>query len=89
MIGVRTDFFLLGILVLELMHGFHPYDPTKVGTAGSLIDNLMNGDYVPPDLARDPVLVTFVTRALQTQPFKRFRTVEALMNHFALERGTC
>ena len=47
MIGVRTDFFLLGILVLELMHGFHPFDPTKVGTAGSLVDNLMNGDYVP------------------------------------------
>jgi serine/threonine protein kinase len=27
MINVRTDFFLLGLLVLELMLGFHPFDP--------------------------------------------------------------
>ena len=39
MINVRTDFFLLGILVLELMHGFHPFDPQHVGNQNSLIEN--------------------------------------------------
>jgi eukaryotic-like serine/threonine-protein kinase len=48
MINVRTDFFLLGILVLELMHGFHPFDPQHVGNQNSLIDNIMHGVYVPP-----------------------------------------
>lgn len=89
MINHRTDFFLLGILTLELMHGFHPYDPQHVGNQASLIDNLMNETYVPPDPLRDKILVGFVNRVLHSQPFKRFRTVEAVMDHLQMDRNSC
>lgn len=85
MINQRTDFFLLGIVVLELMQGFHPFDPRFVDNDESLVENIMQGKYVPPDRSRDPVLVEFVERVLQPQPFKRFRVVGALKKH--LEMG--
>lgn len=89
MINVRTDFFLLGLLALELMQGFHPFDPAHVGNQNNLIDNIMAGTYVPPDQDRDLQLATFIERVLEPQPYKRFRTVEAAMNHFGLDRHTC
>lgn len=89
MINHRTDFFLLAVVVLELMHGFHPHDPRHVGNASSLVDNLLTGTYVPPSSSRDPVLVGFVTRALEPQPFKRFRTVQALMDHLRMDISSC
>ena len=86
MINVRTDFFLLGILVLELMHGFHPFDPQHVGNQNSLIENIMNGIYVPPEGARDARLVGFIEQVLEPQPFRRFRTVEAVMAYLGMDR---
>lgn len=78
MISIRTDFFLLGILVLELMHGFHPFDPRQVGNDESLLANLQNGLYVPPDSSRNEYLVDFCRHSLQQKPYRRFRTVEAV-----------
>lgn len=89
MINVRTDFFLLGLLILELMHGFHPFDPQHVGNQNSLVENIMTGAYVKPDQGHDAKLVGFIQRALEPQPFKRFRTVEAAMNCLGLERQSC
>jgi eukaryotic-like serine/threonine-protein kinase len=89
MINARTDFFLLGILVLELMHGFHPFDPQHVGNQNSLVENIMNGIYVAPDGARDGRLIGFVERALEPPPFKRFRTVDAVMAHLGMDRLSC
>jgi len=89
MINVRTDFFLLGLLMLELMHGFHPFDPKHVGNQNSLVENIMTGTYVEPDQDHDAQLVGFIRQALEPQPFKRFRTVEAAMNFLGLERQSC
>ena len=89
MIGVRTDFFVLGIVVLELMHGFHPFDPQHVGNHQSLVENILSGDYVAPDRGRNSRLVGFVDGALQAQPYKRFRTVDVLMKHLAMDRQSC
>jgi serine/threonine-protein kinase len=89
MINVRTDFYLLGLLILELMHGFHPFDPRHVGTPDSLLDNVFAGRYVAPDEQRDEVLRQFVSTALAVQPYLRFRTVEAVFDHFGLDRDQC
>ena len=89
LIGVRTDFFLLGLLTLELIHGFHPFDPTHVGGSGSLIDNLLAGHYMPPAAGRDAMLKQFVEGALRPEPYKRFRTVDAVMRHFSMDRERC
>ncbi len=89
MINVRTDFFLLGILALELMHGFHPFDPQHVGNEESLIENIMSGTYVAVDESRDQRLVGFVSRVLETKPFRRFRTVEAVMSQLEMDMESC
>ena len=83
MIGVRTDFFLLGILVLELMHGFHPFDPQHVGNNSGIVDNILNGKYVPP-INRDPILEQFIAKALMPQPFLRFTNPTALADHLQI-----
>ncbi len=89
MINHRTDFFVLGVVILELMHGFHPFDPRRVGNDQTLIDNVLSGDFLPPEPSRDGRLVGFVNGVLNPKPFKRFRTVDALMAHLEMERGTC
>lgn len=88
-INYRTDFFLLGILVLELMHGFHPFDPKYVGNQDNLVTNIVTGKYVRPDRSRDEKLIGFVERVLQPKPYQRFRTVDSLMNYLELEDASC
>lgn len=89
MINHRTDFFLLGIVILELMHGFHPFDPQHVGNKKSLVENLLSGNYVPPDSSRSKTLRMFVRSVLSPQPFKRFRTVDSLALHLNMDLQEC
>lgn len=88
MISVRTDFFLLGIVILELMHGFHPYAPTYVGNERSIVENIQLGHYVPPSAHHDDRLRGFVTRSLQPKPFDRPRTVNQVMAQLGMEMKT-
>jgi len=89
MINHRTDFFLLGLLILELMLGFHPFDPQRVGNANTLVENLASGTYVHPDASHDEQLVHFIENVLSVQPYRRFRTVAALMAHLQLDPEAC
>lgn len=89
MINVRTDFFLLGLLVLELLHGFHPFDPQHVGNQATITDNILAGRYVSPPQGHDPRLVTFIERVLEPKPFKRFRTVGELMACLDMDGSEC
>ena len=88
-INHRTDFFLLGLLILELMLGFHPFDPQRVGNSNTLVENLVSGTYVPPEPSRDERLVHFIENVLNVKPYRRFRTVAALMAHLQLDPKTC
>ncbi len=77
LIDVRTDFFALGIIALELYLGVHPFAPELVG-GGSIPENIVDGRYVSAD-SREGVSANFVSltrRLLQRQPFLRFRTPE-------------
>lgn len=89
MINVRTDFFLLGLLILELIHGFHPFDPRFVKNGQSLVDNLLSGVYVPAPQSHDHKVLTFIDRVLVPQPYRRFRTVEELMTHLEMDGQSC
>ena len=86
MINHRTDFFLLGLLVLELMLGFHPFDPQHVGNQESILDNILAGNHVPLELSdRNNVLVGFVQNVLAVQPYQRFRTSKDLKIYLRME----
>lgn len=89
MIGVRTDFFLLGLLTLELVNGAHPFDPVNVGNAASLIDNILAGEYVPPPADRDPIITGFIENTLNPQPYNRFRTADDVLSYLNIERTAC
>ena len=89
MINHRTDFFLLGLLILELLHGFHPFDPQRVGNSNTLVENLVSGIYVQPEQSRDGRLVRFIENVLDVKPYRRYRTVAALMAHLQLDPKTC
>lgn len=78
MIDVRTDFFVLGIVILELMQGYHPFDPKHVGNRAGILDNLQNGHHVNPR-ASDWRLQEFIRRTLRTRPVHRFRTPEQIV----------
>lgn len=84
MIGVRTDFFLLGIVSLELMLGYHPFDPRYVGNQSSTVENILSGTFVTPS-GHDPILEGFVTRALRIEPYRRFRTQAEVAEYLAIE----
>lgn len=74
MIGVRTDFFLLGIVTLELVCGFHPFHPKHVKNNKGIADNIINGNYVRPSGSNE-LINEFTNRVLKPEPFRRPRTV--------------
>ncbi|KUK76717.1 MAG: Serine/threonine protein kinase [candidate division WS6 bacterium 34_10] len=85
MIDIRTDFFLIGLLMLELVNGFHPFDPTYVGNQNSIIENILNGIYVKPTSGHNEKLIGFIEKSLQLKPYKRFRSLKSILNYLEME----
>lgn len=84
-INMRTDFFALGIILLELHLGFHPFMPDKVGNSQSIPENIVSGIYVKPGSKKDTPkeFEVLISRLLKTQPYQRFpnyRTLEQFVN---------
>jgi len=74
-INMRTDFFALGIILLELHLGFHPYMPDKVGNTHSIPENIVSGNYVKPNSKNgtSEQFASLIKRLLMTEPYQRFR----------------
>lgn len=87
-IDVRTDFFALGIIALELYLGFHPFDPNYVGNHFSIVENILQMKYVNESstVARSEALSEFANRTLQVQPFQRFRNREVIKSFIELKK---
>lgn len=80
-IDLRTDFYALGIIALELYLKCHPFDPTIVGS-GMLLDNLMAGKFAThtSTIPEDASVSTIAKHLLCVQPYMRPRTVTQLKN---------
>ncbi|MBN2285261.1 MAG: serine/threonine protein kinase [Tissierellales bacterium] len=79
-INLRTDFFALGIIILELYLGFHPFMPDRVGNSQSIPENIVSGIYVKPS-TKDNTSIKFeslINRLLKTQPHQRFPNYQTL-----------
>lgn len=85
MINERTDFFLLGLLSLELLLGFHPYDPRFVHNQSNIVENILAGIYFHPEELHDSKLMGFIHKSLEVMPYKRFRTSKEIMDYLTLE----
>ena len=76
LIDMRTDFFALGIVAMELFLGVHPYDPSIVNNSGlTVIDNLKDGKYaICTSIVKEDVRFTELSRhLLQQQAYMRPR----------------
>lgn len=76
LIDMRTDFFAMGIIALELFLGVHPYDPSVVKDSGlTVIDNLRNGKYAVSTsaIAEDARFTSLASHLLQPQAYMRPR----------------
>ena len=80
-IDLRTDFYALGIIALELYLQQHPFHPDVVG-GGMLYDNLLQGKYALSSATKieDEHLTNLANNLLQVQPYMRPRTIEQLRN---------
>lgn len=79
-IDVRTDLFSLGIIILEILLGFHPFDPSKIGSGSSIPENIINGIYF--DISKSGFSENFqalVNRLLANPQYKRFRNSELII----------
>ncbi|MBM6807342.1 serine/threonine protein kinase [Bacteroides caecicola] len=80
-IDIRTDFYAIGIIILELYLQKYPFAPDIVG-GGLLYDNLIQGRYAlsTADKPKDSRIASVVERLLQVQPYMRPRTISQFRN---------
>lgn len=81
-INMRSDFYSLGIIILEMHLGFHPFHPEKIGNSESIPFNILNGNFVSPETksGTSERFSQLITRLLRIQPFERFRNYNSLMD---------
>ncbi len=82
LIDQRTDFFSLGIVINELHLGFHPFDPKRVGNNNSIVENILDNNYVKPDLISGltPYFYQLITKLLMPLPYQRFKNYSEFKN---------
>ena len=76
LIDMRTDFFALGIVAMELFLGVHPFDPSIVNNSGlTVIDNLKDGKYaICTSIVQEDARFTELSKhLLQQQAYMRPR----------------
>lgn len=81
LIDMRTDFFTLGIIVLELYLGIHPFNPSVVPNSElTIIDNMRKGKYATSTaiVSEDLSVSALASQLLQQQPYLRPRDYNQL-----------
>lgn len=76
LIDMRTDFYALGIIALELYLGIHPFDPSVVPDSElTILDNMRKGKYATfsAKVAEDNEITNLANRLLKQQPYMRPR----------------
>jgi len=83
LINMRTDFFALGIIILEMHFGFHPFHPDRVRNNKSIPENIINGLYVHPKQKSNTsyAFSILIEKLLKVQPYERFRNYKILKKY--------
>ncbi len=85
LIDLRTDFFSLGLIALELYLGIHPYDLSHVDDKFSIVENILQSNYIlqHADIEKNSSIAEFANKVLQRQPYNRFRNYQMLNDFIA------
>lgn len=81
-IDFRTDQFAIGITLLQLFLGFHPFDPNQIpGCTANIIQNIMTGVYYSPQLKGgcSSSFCTLIQKLLKNRQYQRFAKKEDLI----------
>ncbi|WKL46868.1 serine/threonine-protein kinase [Flavobacterium pectinovorum] len=72
-IDVRTDFFALAVIALELYLGQHPYNES--GSKYSIVENILRNNYIVENsnVKQSEQMSELASKVLHTQPYMRFR----------------
>ena len=76
-VDIRTDFFILGIVLLEMYLGRHPFNTTKY--QDDLIYNIRNGKYIQPEQASEHFR-KLIKKLLEVQPYNRWNNYTQIKN---------
>ena len=84
-INHRSDFYSLGIILLELLLGFHPFLPEKVGNDNSITENIINDKFFIPKKKEgvSEEFITLIKILLAKEPYQRFRNVDILTDYIS------
>lgn len=87
LIDMRTDFFALGILALELYLKTHPFLTPNDKSNHSITENIMRGKYITKTatVEKSEVISIFAKNTLNIQPYMRFRNYK-ILNSFLEEQ---
>lgn len=82
-IDIRTDFFLLGVIILELHLGVHPFQADVVGNMNSIPVNICNGIYIEAKTKSGTTseFNFLINKMLKVQPFNRFKNYKKLSEY--------
>jgi serine/threonine-protein kinase len=85
-IDQRSDFFVLGIVALELFLGIHPFDPSLIGNGLSIPENILEGKFIveTPNKIPSHNFKHFIEKTIKNEPFERFRNY-AMIQDFLKE----
>ncbi len=81
LIDIRSDFFCIGIILLEFHLGFHPYSPDQLRNSNSIPENIISGIYVPAShkIGTTKRFDLLIRRLLGKEQFQRFRNYNDIL----------
>lgn len=83
-IDFRTDQYSIGITLLQLVLGFHPFDPSKLPNCKTnIIQNLLTGIYYSPSLNCEfsEMFCILINKLLKIRQYQRFCTPQDLLSY--------
>lgn len=84
-INYKSDFYSLGIIILELFLGFHPFLSEKVGNDKSITENIIKSKYFIPSTTEkvSEEFIILIRKLLEKEPSQRFRNVDNLTDYIS------
>ncbi|HXV78153.1 MAG TPA: serine/threonine-protein kinase [Candidatus Polarisedimenticolaceae bacterium] len=86
----RSDLFVFGILLYEMVVGEPPYDESREDSTDTLLERMQNGRYLPPRKRVPTVprhLARLIKACLQAKPAKRIATATQVRRQLEWHMG--